>query len=140
MDKFAVLVASAILMVAPLAVGADTTGNVHGVIVDRDSKAPIANVLLIMRSATAERRVRTDVHGYYAFWGLPPDRYALAAVRDGYNPRSGTLCVRADDEQYVRLELFSALGTFYAQSDYFTTRFQPDPSRTTDLYSLGACN
>jgi hypothetical protein len=134
---FAIAVAAALM---PLAAHADSMGSIHGNIRDLTTKNPVSSAIVSVASLSAVRQTHTDSRGFYAFWNLPPDRYILSVQHDGYNPRGRPVCVTAGEQQYVAVELFYALGTFSWNREFQEIRQQPDPSQTTDLYSLGACN
>ena len=68
-------------------------GRITGVVLDASSSRPFPGALVIASGAAgaAERRATTDAAGGFTLGDLPPGRYALTALADGFLPE-----IRAD--------------------------------------------
>ncbi len=131
-----------LLWLSPINATADTVGSVRGYIRSPwDDQSPLSGADIIIRGAAGTWRARTNARGFFVVWGLPPGRYGVAATHDEYLPASRVICVHADEDQYADLRLHPSGWDIGASYMYFQEliRFRPDPSQTTDLYSIGEC-
>jgi outer membrane receptor protein involved in Fe transport len=74
-----------VLLLAAAPLFAQTTASLEGVVLSKGEQ-PIANVTVHVTSPAlqGERTARTAANGGYKFDGLPPGRYAMNFVADGY--------------------------------------------------------
>ncbi|HTV93694.1 MAG TPA: carboxypeptidase-like regulatory domain-containing protein [Verrucomicrobiae bacterium] len=131
---------SALVSISPPAVHAQTEGSVRGFIRSAaDLNRPIANADVMILGRAGARRARANARGFFIVWGLPPGRYNLIALHDGYDPGWRYLCLHAGDDQYVDLQLHRELDFMPSPYYEYLMLFRPEPSQTVDLYSLGDC-
>lgn len=61
-------------------------GGIHGTLIDRESKAPIADVNVSAFSPAGSYSTKTNTHGFFTLIGLPSDTYTVTLSGAGYEP------------------------------------------------------
>src|SRR6516164_3401664 len=132
--------AAAVVLAAllPAHVSAGTTGGIIGRVIDTDTHAPIAGVLVSANSPSKVATSTTDASGTFRFLVLPPDTYTLSFSKSGYDPvAQAGLSVFADQVQSINIAMKKTLKTIArvtAQSAAALIR----PGTTSDVYSVNA--
>ena len=88
----ATLLAIALLVTLPQG---DATASLEGDVRDAASDAPIPNAFVVLSAAGARKTTVSDGEGRFAFADLPPGRYSLAAVKEGFafDPTTGPVAM-----------------------------------------------
>src|SRR5947209_13699082 len=93
-----------------LPASAGTAGGVTGRIVDSANQAALADVAVLVTSASQTERTTTDANGNYRFLTLIPDTYTVSLDKSGYDPVSQPgIAVFADQVQSVNLSMTKTL-------------------------------
>ncbi|HKU68096.1 MAG TPA: carboxypeptidase regulatory-like domain-containing protein [Candidatus Baltobacteraceae bacterium] len=80
--------ALAVLLSAPLAAIAGTTGTISGVVTDAGTGAPIANVKVAAASPSGSRSTITNSAGFYSLQQMIPDTYTVSFQAEAYQAAS----------------------------------------------------
>jgi hypothetical protein len=85
---------------------AGTSGGIGGKITDAKTGKPVAGAVVVALAASEELKTTTDAHGYFRFFALPPDRYSITVVEDGYVTQSWSgYEVEADQTQLYDFQI-----------------------------------
>ena len=132
------LLAFATLWFSTVPALAGTTGALRGRVLDSDSRAPLAGVLVSVASPSQTARAQTDAAGNFTFLSLAPDTYLLSLSKAGYDDAAiAGVTVTADQVQNLSFDLRKALrtvGTVRSRSTSDVVR----PGATSDVYSINA--
>jgi hypothetical protein len=122
----------------PLAARAGTTGGITGRVVDAQTKAPLAGVLVSATSPSQNARSTTDASGTFRFLSLAPDTYTLSFTKTQYDPVTQPgLTVVADQVQTYNASMNPALRTI-AHVTAASAAALVKPGTTSDVYSVNA--
>ena len=96
-SRFTLLLAVCLLVAAPLAVFAQTTGTIDGTVSDQNSGAlPGVTVELTSPNLQGSRTLVTGNDGHFRFVSLPPGRYTISASLSGFGSVQKTANVQLD--------------------------------------------
>ncbi len=127
-----------IVALLPWEAGAGTTGGITGRIVDAQTRAPIAGVLVSAISPSQSATSTTDASGSFRFLSLAPDTYTLSFAKSGYDSITQPgLTVVADQVQSDNLSMNQALRTI-AHVSAQSAGSLVKPGTTSDVYSINA--
>ena len=132
----AAAVVCACVLLTPVLAG--TTGTLRGRIVDSETGAPVAGVLVSATAPSQIASVTTDATGFYIFISLAPDTYTITATKDGYSPVSTAgVTVIADQARNVSFSMQKQLKTLATITTRGVTSLVR-PGTTSDVYSINA--
>ncbi len=77
-----------ILVAAPQAALAGTTGTITGTVSDAASGAPIANAVVSASSGSSTQTTKSNAAGFYSLQQVIPDTYTVSFQAQGYEPNS----------------------------------------------------
>lgn len=120
--------------ITPLAVTAQTVGSVRGFVYDAaGERVPHARIIIRNRYETIE--TATDKRGFFVTFEVEPGRYTIEADSDA---GSGSLlsCMRAGQNMNEVVYVGHSATPVTPRSSNLNA---PDPSQTSDLYSVGDC-
>jgi hypothetical protein len=101
-----ILTALLVTAFLPIQAMGGTTGAVSGRVVDADSHAPIAGVVVTARAPSQVATTITDAGGTFHFLSLAPDTYVLSFSKPPYNALSQSgISVFADQVQTVDVKM-----------------------------------
>lgn len=115
---------------------AGTTGTITGLVLDIQTRQPIAGASVTATSPSQTATVTTDAAGKYVFISLAPDTYTINVSKTGYEPVSNPgISVFADQTQVFQVVLRPSLKTIARV--HTTSGLSPvKPGTTTDVYSV----
>src|SRR6187401_1857926 len=104
--RFAIALAVGLLLLAPLAVVAQTTGTVEGTVND-ESGAPLPGVTVTITSPNLQggRSSVTSADGRYRFPSVPPGQYKVTAELTNFGKVQKAATVTLDATATVNLQL-----------------------------------
>ena len=124
------------------AIGQENTGSIRGTVVNARTGRFIVNAKVTAESGAVFAQTKTNGNGYFILQNLPPGRVLLVLEAASYMDSSLSVCVRAGVSRTVPLQLttFGSLP-YVAATDRYNQRVadRPEPSITSDLYSIGDC-
>jgi hypothetical protein len=88
-----------------LTIGAQTSGQIRGKVVDDDDKA-LEGVKVVARTGSADRVLTTGKDGTFRFALLSPGTYKVTFTRDSYSQVDKNATVRLDGTATVNAKLF----------------------------------
>src|ERR1022692_2698960 len=104
--RFTLVLSVCLLLLAPLAVFAQTTGTIEGTVTDQNGGAlPGVSVDLTSPSLQGTRTATTDGSGRYRFVSLPPGKYTVTGNLSGFGNVQKTANVTLDSTASVNLQL-----------------------------------
>jgi hypothetical protein len=102
--------AEAALLVLGLALGAQTTGQIRGTVIDEAGK-PLEGVKVVATSpATGSRTFTTGKDGSFRFAPVRPDNYTVSFTRPDYAEVQKNATVRLDGTVTVNAKMFRISG------------------------------
>jgi outer membrane receptor protein involved in Fe transport len=105
-SRFTLLLAVCLLVVAPLAVFAQTTGTIDGTVSDQNSGAlPGVTVELTSPNLQGSRTLVTGNDGHFRFVSLPPGRYTISASLSGFGSVQKTANVQLDSTVTANVQM-----------------------------------
>src|SRR5689334_10545570 len=104
--RFTIALAVGLLLLAPLALVAQTTGTVEGTIAD-ESGAPLPGVTVTVTSPSLQgsRNAVTGADGHYRFPSVPPGQYTVTAELSNFGKVQKTAKVGLDATATVNMQL-----------------------------------
>src|ERR1700722_1633451 len=131
---FAALLVAAFL---PYEVMAGTTGAVSGRVVDEETQAPIAGVVVTARAPSQAVTTTTDAGGTFHFLSLAPDTYVLSFSKPPYNALSQSgISVFADQVQTINVKMVNLRTIAHVTSRSVGSLVKA--GTTGDVYSINA--
>ena len=132
-----ILAALLVAAFLPLAAMAGTTGAVSGRVVDAESQAPIAGVVVTARAPSQAVTTITDAGGSFHFLSLPPDTYTLSFVKAPYDALSQNgISVFADQVQTINVKMVNLRTIARVTSQAVGSLVKA--GTTGDVYSINA--
>jgi hypothetical protein len=132
-----ILTALLVTAFLPIQAMGGTTGAVSGRVVDADSHAPIAGVVVTARAPSQVATTITDAGGTFHFLSLAPDTYVLSFSKPPYNALSQSgISVFADQVQTVDVKMVN-LRTIARVTSQSTASLVKSGT-TGDVYSINA--
>ncbi len=117
---------------------AGTTGSITGLVVNTNTRAPIAGALVVAVSPSQTATVTTDAAGRFSLLSLAPETYTISVSKRGFETSSLTgISVFADQLQTLRVMLAPSLQTIA----HVTARSSMDlvkSGTTNDVYSVNS--
>lgn len=105
MERKLAAMAASLLLVAGTAFAAQTTGQIHGLVTDKDGK-PLENVTVTLVGPTTSGRPTTsDEHGEFRFFHLNPGTYSVWADEHGPRVAWRSIGVRVGVTSHVTISL-----------------------------------
>ena len=137
-SKLSAVAVALLLLAAPAAVHAGTTGSMRGRVVDSTTGAPLANARVAAVSPSQAAAAKTDANGEYVFISLAPDTYTISVQREGYASASlPGVTVFADNVAIENVELAPALRTIANVRSRESSSIVR-PGQTQDVFSVNA--
>ena len=126
------------LACATLSARAGTTGSITGLVVNTNTRAPIAGALVVAVSPSQTATVTTDAAGRFSMLSLAPETYTISVSKRGFETSALTgISVFADQLQTLRVTLAPSLQTIA----HVTARSSMDlvkSGTTNDVYSVNS--
>jgi len=117
---------------------AGTTGALSGEVLDAQTNAAIANVIVTVSSPSQSAQATTDPSGHFIFLSLAPDTYTISAQKQGYDTASQPgISVIADQTRTLTLRAQKALKEIGRVSSRSASDLVK-PGTTSDVYSVTA--
>jgi hypothetical protein len=133
---FIVLLACGGAFIALGAASAGTTGSLQGVLVEPNTRAPVAGATVSIVSPSQTASATTVAGGHFTFISLAPDTYSLGITKQGFEPlQVPGITILADQTQTLNFTLQRSLRTIArvaSRSALDVVR----PGTTTDVYSV----